>query len=390
MKKALRMLKENRSLNKGERMFKSVNVKWFLILSLAIALTIPHTRIIAGGTDPFSKLQEELAGISENEKKILQSLFTLAQEMEIIEAEEKEIDQQIEEIDREAQELELAIADAEYSFGKKQEGLKQVLRSYQRMGPISYLEIILNSDSLSSFILRINTLRDLTRDTGVLLEQLESSKEQLNGAKAELMEKLALLELKHKELTAAIAKKAELKIDMEEYLTSLTVKKGYYQKQIADMQHVWKELKLLFSEAEKEFSGIIEEGNFPPDALTFDFSIFGIKASLNEKSFNDIVSSQVDIAEMIFDFKPGKIVIELPEKNLKLSGVFIIAEGHILEFEAEEGVFYDMPLAAGTIEELFREKKLSLDLEPLLGSYTLQSVEIMEDYINLTVKPNLY
>ncbi|HCJ57758.1 MAG TPA: hypothetical protein DHV55_10655, partial [Clostridiaceae bacterium] len=68
--------------------------------------------------------------------------------------------------------------------------------------------------------------------------------------------------------------------------------------------------------------------------MTFDFSIFGIKASLNEKSFNDIVSSQVDIAEMIFDFKPGKIVIELPEKNLKLSGVFIIAEGHILEFEA--------------------------------------------------------
>lgn len=371
-------------------MCKSGNIKWFLILSLSIVLTIPYISIIVGQTDPFSELQEELAGISENEKKTLQSLFTLAQEMEIIEAEEKVIAQEIEKINEEIKELESAIADDEYSLAKKQEGLKQVLRSYQRMGPISFLEIVLNSDSLSSFLHRINTLRDLTRDTGVLLEQLESSKQQLNGAKKELTEKLALLELKHKQSKAAIDKKAELKNDMEEYLASLTVKKEYYQKQLADMQHVWKELKLLFSEAEKEFSGIIKEGNFPPDALKFDFSIFGIKAVLNEQSFNDIVSSQVDIAKMIFDFKTGKIEMELPDKKLKLSGKFIVTQGHILEFRAEEGVFYGMPLAAGTIEELFRENKMLLDLEPLLGSYSLQSVEIMEDYIKLTVKPNVY
>jgi len=373
-------------------MFESGNIKWFLIFILVIAfyLALFCTSAVMSQADPFMDVQVKLSGISDEEKKILQNLFALLQDIEIIGGKEKAIAQEIEKINQEIKDLEITIAGEEAAFAKKQEGLKQVLKSYQRMGPISYLEIILNSDSLASFLHRINTLRDLTRDTGKLLEQLEASQQKLLGGKTKLTEKLTLFENKQKQSKEALTKKIQLKDEMEEYLASLTEEREHYQNQLIDMQHVWNELKPLFSDTVKNFSSIINDGNLSPDVIKLTFSVFGVKGSINEKVFNDIVSSQTNLENMIFNFQPGKIEIEFPEKNLILSGTFTIIEGHVLKFQAEEGSFYGMSLEPESIGEIFRENQLALDIKPLLGSSTIQSVEIQEDYLNLMIKPNLF
>lgn len=359
-------------------------------LMMVFSLVFIFTSFVTVQADPFSKVQEELNGISNEERETLENLFKLLQEIEIIETEEMAIAQEIEKIDQDIKKLEISITGEEEAFEKKQYGLKKVLKSYQRMGPASYIKIILDSDSLSSFLRRINTLRDLTRDTGKLLEQLKTSREKLLESKAMQIENLKFLESKLKQSREALAKKNQLKEDMESYIASLEGEKKFYKDYLSDMHNAWNELKSVFSDTAKEFSKIIQDGNLPTDAMKLSFSVFGIKGSIDEKTFNDIVSKQTNLEKMIFDFQPDKIEIALSEKSLVISGIFIVLDGHTLKFQAQEGSFYGMPLEPESIEELFRENQLVLDLQPLLSSNTLQSVEIQENRLVLKVELDLF
>lgn len=361
-----------------------------ICLAITIALAVFSASALASRGDPFSEIEEKLSGISVKEKEILENLFTLVQEIELMEAEEKELSLGVENINREIKTLEAAIAEGEVNYKKKQNSLEQVLKSYQRMGPGSYVEIILDSDDLGTFLQRVNILKDLTRNTGELLDQLEASGEKLSKEKTKLAENLVSAKEKQELAKAAIAKKMALKRELESYLTSLKGEKQHYQEQLAGIQKVWGELKPLFSDAAKEFTRIIEKGSLPSNALRITFSLFDVRGAIDDKIINKVISEQGELPNMIFSFHPGKVEISLPKKNLMLSGTFIIMEGHTLKFQAQEGSFFGMPLAPGSIEELFGEGDLELNLEPLLAGNVIHSVEIKEGYLELINKLNLF
>lgn len=345
---------------------------------------------VIGHADPFLEIKEKLSGISEDEKEILQNLFTLSQEIELMELEEKKLSQDVETINKDIRDMQAAIEEGERSYSHKQDSLKQVLRSYQRMGPGSFMEIILESDSLSTFLQRVNTVRDLTRNTGELLEQLETSGEKLKKDKAMLSEKLLSAEERQKQAREALAKKVELKREKEEYLASLKGERAYYQEHLTNIEKVWTDLKPLFSDAAKEFSRIIEEGNIPASALKISVSFTEVRGAIEDDIINKVVSEQSTLPTMVFSFHPDRVEINLPEKYLVLSGIFVIQDGHTLKFQAQEGSFYGMPLEAGSIEELLEKGDLVLDIEPLLAGNVINDLEIKEGYLELINRFKLF
>ena len=373
-------------------MLRTNRIKSLAILCIVAALIFAGVSRseVNGQADPFSGIKDKLSGISMEEKEILQNLFTLVQEIEAMEAEEKKLAQEIKTINQEIKEAEAAIAQGELAYDKKQESLKRVLQSYQRMGPGSFMEILLDSDSLGMFLQRINILRDLTRNTGELLDQLEASGEKLSGEKAELSQKLALLKDRQKQSREALKKKMEFKAEKEEYLTSLNEEREQYQRQLADIEQVWNELKPLFSDAAKEFSRIMQEGSLPTGALRLTFNLLEIRGAIDDKVINKVVSEQSSLPAMMFAFHPGKVEISLPDKYLVLSGTFVVLDGHTLKFQAQEGSFYGMKLTQGSLEELFGEGDLVLDIEPLLAGNVIHALEIKEGYIELISKLDLF
>lgn len=373
-------------------MLKFFKIRSLLIWSIIVSLIFAGVSIgaVNGQSDPFSEIKGLLTGVSEEEKEILQNLFVLAQDIESMEAEEKKLAREIKAINQEIKVAEAAIAQGELAYDKKQESLKRVLQSYQRMGPGSFIEILLDSDSLSIFLQRINILRDLARNTGELLDQLEASGEKLSKEKAELSQKLVLLENRQKQSREALNKKMEFKEEMENYLASLNEEREQYQKQLADIQQVWNELKPLFSGAAKEFSRIIEEGSLPDNALRLSFNLLEIRGAIDDKDINSVIAEQSSLPDMEFGFHPGKVEISLPDKFLVLSGTFVILDGHTLKFEAREGSFYGMKLTQSSLKELFNEGDLVLDIEPLLAGNIIHGLEIKEGYIELISKLDLF
>ncbi len=119
-------------------MYKTVKVKLFLVscLSIALVIVILSTGMVLGKEDPFAGIKEKMASISETEREKLQNLFVLGQQIKEMEKEEEGITHDIETKNGEIESLKVTIAGEEIAYAKKLENLKQVFKSYQRMGPV--------------------------------------------------------------------------------------------------------------------------------------------------------------------------------------------------------------------------------------------------------------
>ncbi|MDA8227918.1 MAG: hypothetical protein M0T74_09545 [Desulfitobacterium hafniense] len=356
-------------------------------LILVMTLVTFSTSIVAGTEVFFPETIEKMAGITEMEMETLQKLFLQVQEIEEMEKEAKGIAGDIDKIIKEIEGLQRSIADEEIAYAKKKENLKQLLKSYQRIGPGSYLEIVLESKDLTEFLRRINTLREITRNTGELLEQLQNIKEKQATEKMRLTEKLVSMEDKQAQLVESLAKEKQLKKVLQNDLASLSEERLHYKEYLTDLQQKWDDLKPFFSNTASEFSRMIEEGSLPQDAFQLSFGILGIKGTIGDKKLNEIIASNPQLPEMEFSFHKEKVQLSIPEKNLVLKGNFDIQEGHTLRFQVTEGSFYGMALQSEAIEELFRKGDMMINFKSLLGSFTLRSVELKDGYLELSVRP---
>ncbi|ABR46747.1 Membrane-bound metallopeptidase-like protein [Alkaliphilus metalliredigens QYMF] len=373
-------------------MFKTKKTRVIMSFSFAILFTLLFLPLSMATeqADPFSEIQENLTGISQEERQIIENLFILVQEIEEMENEETELLLDLSVIEGELKVLENLTRNEELAYEERRDVLKHVLKSYQRRGPGSYLEIVLSSDSLSALLRRLNTLRDLTRNTGALLDELAESKEKLSIEKSKLTEKAMLVEAKQQELQQSIARNLQLQVEQEAYLASLEDQREYYQEHLSNIQSVWDELKLIFSASTKEFSRIIGEGNLPTDAMEISFTSLGIKGTIDEDVINALISEYLDVEELRFNFHPGMVQLKMPNQHLVLTGTFVIENGHTLKFVAEEGSFYGILLTSSAVKELFKEGALVLNLKPLLFGNTLRSVEVQEGSLELLSRLRLF
>ncbi len=359
---------------------RNKGILFSIFISTAILVLFLSNLVIG---QPFEDIHEKLIGISKEEKEILEKLFILIQEIENMEKEEEKLSLDIDDIKQEIKKLEIEISGEENIYEKNKEALKQVLKSYQRMGPGSYLEIILNSDSLAMLIRSINTLQDITRNTGDLLGLIEKSRDNLLLAQKSLNKNLLLIEEKQRQLEDALSAKIGFKEEIEEYLTSLEDEREYYQDYLSNLQIAWDKVGHTLSDTIRELSRIISEEELPQDALELTFSLLKVKGSMKDQVFNDLVKKYPSLPKMVFSFTPGKATLDFPDNNIVLAGKLLIVDGSALELKVEEGSFYNMPLESRTIEELLKDNKLIINLKPLLYGNKLDSVVMKQGYIEL-------
>lgn len=371
-------------------MIKNRKISILFSLFITIVLIFTSSTLMADNDDNIDEIQEKLNSISNEEKEILEYLFVQVQEIAELEKENERISEEIEMMKEDIDNLEDRIKSEEVIYEKNLEALEIILKSYQRMGPASYLEIIIKSENLTDFIHRINILRDLTKNTGDLLTTIENSKASLISEKANLDDKLLLLEEKQQALNETLEKKQELVKEKEVYLESLAGDKELYLERLEYISMMMEEIKKILGEFTRGFTKIIEEGDFPADAVKQTITLKGIKGIVEEKVFNDLINAYDWLPKMEIKFYPGRIEMKSIEKRLQLSGTFEIEGGQILKFVPEYGSFMDMPLEKGTIEDLFEGGDFTLNFEPLIDKNMLKSVEIKDGYMEVLVTIKLF
>lgn len=356
-----------------------------LILLSGFMLVSPN--MISGQSQPAWKVDSTPEEISDEEKAILEELFTLSQEIEEMSREEKELTGEAEQLEGQISELQERIKDRQDNYDKQLKVLERVLASYQKRGPATFLETVLSSENLTDFLRSINIIRELSHNTGKLLDSLEQEKTALLAEKENLKAHMEQVENKRTALKDALAEKLRLKQEQEKYLSSLKEEQEHYRQQLESVEREWDELKGLFSQIVDEFGKIIQEGNLSLNDFDLSFDLFSVKGTITEEKINDILEQHSGLPKMVFDFSPGQVGIEIPDKHLTLTGTFTVMGKSSLKFEVSEGTFYGMKLEPESIEELFKDGALLIDLKELAGDITLKSVEVMDGTMEFRVNP---
>jgi peptidoglycan hydrolase CwlO-like protein len=369
----------------GKRLVK------ILILIIVLSVTIlakPYR--VSGEVKPIEEANEQLQGISEEEQNTLERLFILTQEIEEMEREEARITEEIKELNIEIDILDKSIIKEQESYDKNLLIMEQVLISYQRGGPASYLDILLKAENLTSFIKSLNLIKDISRNTGELLASIEESKQVLEEKRQSLADNMALLELKKEELKEPIEERKRLVKEQEDYLDSLSEEKELYQQHLDNVKLMWDNLKGLSSQIVDEFARIINEGHFTMEDLNLQFNFFSLKGSIHEDTFNRILNDNSTLSKIVFSFRQDSVRIEVPDNNLVLDGYFELEGASALLFVPRAGTFYGMSLEKESIGELFRNGPLLIDFEQVAGEMVtidikLNDVKTEDGYIRFTI-----
>lgn len=336
------------------------------------------------------EIQESLSGISEEEKEVLERLFILSQEIEEMNRQNLQISKEIGDLNVEVEEIEKLIEIETLAYKENLSIMEDVLKTYQRSGPSSFIELILSSDSLKVLLQRLNALGDITRNTNNLLESLQESKAKLDTEKNKITERLLIIEEQQKKLEETLEKNFALKEELEIYLESLEGERTKYEEYLVQVEQYWTELKPLFVETTKIFSNMLYDTSLPPDAIKIELSLLSVKGIIEENTFKEIIANQSFPTKMEIEFSTDKLEVTIPDKHLFLTGYFEILENKRLVFIVDEGSFFGLPLEKSSIEDLFSEGYMELDLGEVLGKNKLKSIKINDDNIELQITPVLF
>ena len=203
-----------------------------LCAALVLVTGVFPTRVQAKSLDDLKKDYNELEKeIEANQKKLeniknqqasnaekMKLLSTQAEaissQLDVLNSQLSVLNADIADYDREISALDKKIADAQSKIDKidadisaTQEKISERLRATYMAGSSSWIEILLESDSISSLLLRIQLLASVTENDNKLISKLEKQIEEFNAAKAELDKDKKALEEKRSLL---VEKKSEL------------------------------------------------------------------------------------------------------------------------------------------------------------------------------------
>lgn len=162
----------------------------------------------------LENIQNQQASNAEKMKLLSSQAEAISNQLDVLNSQLSVLNADIADYDREISALDKKIAGAQSKIDKidadiaaTQEKISERLRATYMAGSSSWIEILLESDSISSLLLRIQLLASVTENDNKLISKLEKQIEELNAAKAELDKDKNALEEKRSLL---VEKKSEL------------------------------------------------------------------------------------------------------------------------------------------------------------------------------------
>lgn len=359
--------------------------RWIILLILFILGST-----IGFGAPVDESAKDKLTEITEEEKSIVEALFVLSSEIELLNTELSQLSVQMSDIKRQIESSEVAIVQLEAKYNQYKESLGEVLRLQQRSGVASRVDALLNAKNLKDFIKRINILRDFSRNVDELMATVDSTRLEVEREKASLETLLLTLIDKETLVKKATEEKTRAKNELEAYLAGLASERKHYEAYLESITQVWSSLKPMFSKTIAAFTEIIETGNLPEDTVEVTVSLFNTRGTIWEDKFNQILAQKKELPELTFDFIKEGAELNFPDYEITLIGQFELLDDQTIKYTVSGGEFYGLPMTQDAIADLFSEGDLVFSLKSLLGKNTLRKIDHYEDRLELAVIIKLF
>lgn len=358
-----------------------------IIVPIGIILHYSYSYSQPAKEESVSDVRDNLLELSDEEKEILEELFLVLQDIMEMEEKEKSILVVMEALKNNIYDIEDRIENETNKYESNLNIMEEVLKSYQRNGSTSYLELILSSDSLGTLLKRINAIRDISRNTENLLNKIEEGKEKLVQEKKNLNNTLENYEVIQKELKDALDKKFALRDDLERRLSSLKEEQSKYEDYLNRLEMSFHEIKPVFSETINTFVKMIEDGNLPEDVINITITLPNIKGVIYEEDLRNILKAYAFPTDFDLVFTKDKLELYMPKLNLYMAGAFEIVDPQTIKLKVLDGKYMGLRLEQASIEELFKNGYLIMNFKSLLEKNKIKSVEIKDKSLELYITP---
>ncbi len=225
------------------------------IISAIIALMLISISIISFATSSEGQLKNEMQNIQNSIKEANEQIDDIKTEvssvMDEIQKLNSEISQKEDSIGNLNTELgtlnqEISVLsgqlDAEQKkYDNQYETLCKRLVAQYKAGSVSYLDVLLNSKSLSNFISNYYLIGKIAEYDTELLEKIKEQKTILEKSKGELEEKQSKLEEKQAALKVEETILSNKKANKNKYMSQLNDEQKELQKQIDEMEELYKQ-----------------------------------------------------------------------------------------------------------------------------------------------------
>ena len=172
-----------------------------------------------------------------------------------------DLNSQIEEVSKNINSAEIELQKTEKDLEEKEELLEKRLVASYKAGSTSYLDVLLDSDSLTSFLSSYYLVEQISENDTKLINTVKETKQQIENSKAQLEENKASLEnIKQSE----VVKKSELdatKKEKEQAVAKLSNEDKEVQSKIDEMRSEDSKIRAAIAKAEREANRTSSRGN---------------------------------------------------------------------------------------------------------------------------------
>ena len=242
------------------------------IISVIIAIIILSISVMSFATttkelnDKVSELEQnindaqgKIGDIKTEVKTVEQELEELTEEIAAKEDEIEELTEELKKLNNEITEFEGKIDEQEQKYNEQYDLFCKRLVAQYKMGKVSYLDVLLNSKSLTDFVSKYYIIEKIAEYDNKLLTQIEEQKEELEKVKAELEKKKDTLKEKETKLKSERIALSNKKTIKNRYVAQLTDEQKELQKQIEaateEKRQVEAEIRAIAAKAANNNSG---------------------------------------------------------------------------------------------------------------------------------------
>ncbi len=203
-------------------------------------------------TNQRKDAEQKIDQLEQEKDETLSQINELSDKIADSERELENLGNQIKELEASIKTTEKELQESEEKYQKQQKMFEARVVAQYKAGKTSYLDVLLGSDSFTSFLSKYYLLGKVAKADNALLDSIEAEKQKIERTKAELEKKKSDVKTAkaNQEKTNVILKNT--KVQKNNQVAKLSKEQADLQKQIDEYDAEMKELERLIKKAEEE------------------------------------------------------------------------------------------------------------------------------------------
>ena len=205
------------------------------------------------------EIEEKKNKVAQEKSQTMKEVEELANQIDSYQSQIDQLNNQISEANTKIQEAQTKLEQAEKDYQNQQNTLEQRIVAMYEAGDVSYLDVLLTSESLTDLISNYYLLSEVTKCDQELLEDIQKQKKEIEQAKKEI-------EQQKTELTTAKASKESVssqlkgaKAQKDTKVANLSASEKELQQEIEELQEANRKIANDVAIADKKYKQQLEE-----------------------------------------------------------------------------------------------------------------------------------